>query len=119
MGEAKYSEQRGEPGMSTVIDRPGVIERPEVEERLERKPEELVGDAPPIFGRCPVCQKPLRPRCKTTGEPKCPPVGTGYESRAKCGGCGTILVYLGDGKWRPMEPGDYTEEDAFADRMGF
>lgn len=72
-----------------------------------------------IFGRCPVCRKPLRPRCKLTGEPRCPPVGTGYESRAKCSGCGTILVYLGNGEWRPLQAGDMTAEDHEANRMGF
>ena len=40
------------------------------------------GDMPPIFGRCPVCGKPLRPRDKFTGEPKAPPVGQGVLSRA-------------------------------------
>jgi hypothetical protein len=85
----------------------------------EERPSEMTGDMPPIFGRCPVCGKPLRPRCKVTGEPKCPPVGTGYESRAKCGRCGTILCYLGSGKWRPLEPGDLTDDDIFAEKMGF
>ena len=109
--------------MSTVIEQPKIaeprIDEPQFDETQELKPSEMLGDAPPIFGRCPVCNKPLRPRCKITGEPKCPPVGTGYESRAKCGGCGTILVYLGGGKWRPMEPGDMTDDDRFANRMGF
>jgi uncharacterized protein with PIN domain len=82
-------------------------------------PEEATGDAPPIFGRCPVCKKPLRPRCKVTGEPKAPPVGTGYESRARCGGCGTILCYIGNGEWRVLTEDDLTEDDRFADRMGF
>jgi hypothetical protein len=75
--------------------------------------------APPIFGKCPVCAKPLRPRCKVTGEPKCPPVGTGYESRAKCTGCETILVYQGNGEWRVLLDTDLTPEDHFANRMGF
>lgn len=82
-------------------------------------PTEAPGDAPPIFGRCPVCRKPLRPRCKVTGEPKVPPVGTGYESRARCGGCGTILCYTGNGEWRVLTEDDLTEDDRFADRMGF
>jgi len=43
-----------------------------------------------------------------------PPVGTGYESRAKCGGCGTILYYAGNGEW-----GVLTDDDRFADKMGF
>ncbi len=104
--------------MSTiVVDRPDTKELPSLDEALN--PSDLLQEAPPIFGRCPVCEKPLRPRCKVTGEPKCPPAGTGYESRAKCSGCGTILVYLGNGKWRPMTDADYTEEDQFADKMGF
>jgi hypothetical protein len=82
-------------------------------------PEDLLAEAPPIFGRCPVCKKPLRPRCKDTGEPKCPPVGTGYESRAKCGGCGTIICYIGKGEWRVLTDDDLTEDDRFANRMGF
>lgn len=82
-------------------------------------PVETPGDAPPIFGRCPVCRKPLRPRCKVTGEPRVPPVGTGYESRARCGGCGTILCYTGNGEWRVLTEDDLTEDDRFADRMGF
>jgi len=76
------------------------------------------GDAPPVFGRCPVCGKPLRPRDKRTGAPAAPKPGTGYESRARCSGCGTILVYLGGGRWRPLEEGDLTDDDRFADRLG-
>ena len=98
--------------MSTTITREPEIITPE-------ETAHAPGEAPPIFGRCPVCNKPLRPRCKITGEPKCPPVGTGYESRAKCMGCGTILVYLGGGKWRPLTEDDMTEDDHFANRMGF
>jgi uncharacterized protein with PIN domain len=97
------------------------IERPEVAD-AGTGTEEPVRDtaaAPPSFGRCPVCNKPLEPRCKLTGERKAPPVGTGYESRAKCGGCGTILVYLGDYQWRKLVAGDLTEDDRFADAMGF
>lgn len=68
------------------------------------------------FGKCPVCQKPLRPRCRYTGEPKAPPVNAGWESRAKCGGCGTILVYLGSGKWGVWD-GDLSGEDLEAEEM--
>ncbi len=96
---------------------PTTIDLPELDEAI--RPDEILEEAPPIFGRCPVCGKPLRPRCKLTGEPRCPPVGTGYESRAKCGGCGTILVYLGGGRWRVMSAEDYTDDDRFADSMGF
>ncbi len=96
---------------TTTIESPDIID--------ERDLGELLSEAPPIFGRCPVCKKPLRPRCKVTGEPKGPPPGTGYESRAKCGGCGTIICYLGNGQWRPLEESDLNDDDLFADRMGF
>lgn len=56
--------------------------------------------APPVFGRCPVCRKPLRPRDLVTGEPKAPPVGQGKFSRAICTGCGNIIEYIGDGRWK-------------------
>jgi hypothetical protein len=79
--------------------------------------EETPGDAPPSFGRCPVCNKPLQPRCRVTGAPKAPPVGTGYESRAKCGGCGTVIVYLGNYEWRPLQPSDLDEADHEAASM--
>ncbi|MFA6046460.1 MAG: hypothetical protein WC718_15855 [Phycisphaerales bacterium] len=57
------------------------------------------GEAPPIFGRCPACGKPLHPRDRYTGEPKAPPVGQGLQSRAKCDKCGALIEYVGDGKW--------------------
>ncbi len=76
------------------------------------------GDTPPVFGRCPVCGKPLRPRDKRTGAPAAPKPGTGYESRARCSGCGTILVYLGGGRWRPLTEDDLTDDDRFADSIG-
>jgi hypothetical protein len=81
-------------------------------------PELVPVEAPPDFGRCPVCDKPLRPRCRLTGEPKSPPPGTGFESRAKCGGCGTVLCYLGGGKWRPVTDYDLSDEERWADRFG-
>ncbi|HSV74464.1 MAG TPA: hypothetical protein VLH79_11965 [Chthonomonadales bacterium] len=56
-------------------------------------------DIPPIFGRCPACGKPLRPRCRFTGEPKAPPIGQGTLSRAKCDRCGAIIEYVGNGEW--------------------
>ncbi|HEU4752264.1 MAG TPA: hypothetical protein VFU47_04075 [Armatimonadota bacterium] len=91
-----------------------------VTERTRRDaPEGVTSEGPPDFGRCPVCEKPLRPRCRVTGEPRTPPPGTGYESRAKCTGCGTVLCYVGDGEWRVLTEWDLTEDDRFADRMGF
>lgn len=71
------------------------------------------------FGRCPVCEKELRPRCKVTGEPRNPPVGTGFESRAKCGGCGTILYYQGGRNWGILQDHHLTADDHFANMMGF
>jgi len=73
---------------------------------------------PPIFGRCPVCKKPLFPRNKRTGEMQAPPVGKGYESRAKCGGCGAIIYYAGNGNWHVLTNDDLTPEDAEADTAG-
>src|SRR5205823_5612378 len=71
---------------------PAVTEAPPViEEVIEEDFSLDTGEAPPIFGRCPVCGKPLFPRDRLTGQPKAPPAGTGYESRAKCSGCGTII----------------------------
>jgi hypothetical protein len=46
-------------------------------------------------------------------------VGTGYESRAKCSGCGTIICYIGNGEWRVLTEADLTEDDHFANKMGF
>lgn len=61
-------------------------------------------DDPTIFGRCPVCKKPLRPRDLVTGEPRAPLVGAGKQSRALCTGCGNIIEYIGDGKWKLSNP---------------
>lgn len=94
------------------------ILEPERIRETEETPDISSGEMPPIFGRCPVCNKPLFPRDRYTGEAKAPPVGTGYESRAKCGGCGAILCYMGDGNWRVLTEGDLTDEDIEADRMG-
>lgn len=109
--------------MPVTIERPAVIEAPVKTDRddgdLGQRPSEQTGDAPPIFGRCPVCQKPLQPRCKITGAPKAPPVGSGYESRAKCGGCGTVICYIGNGEWRVLVDADLTDDDRFADQLGF
>ena len=60
-------------------------------------------DVPPIFGRCPVCGKPLRPRDRFTGEPKAPAVGAGVLSRARCDRCGAIIEYVGNGQWVAVE----------------
>ncbi len=90
---------------------PEVIETPDDIQDAEENDTGL----PPIYGRCPVCNKPLFPRDRMTGQLRVPPVGTGYESRAKCGGCGTILVYQGNGNWRPLSEADVTDEDKAAD----
>lgn len=58
------------------------------------------------FGRCPVCNKPLRPRDRYTGQPKAPPVGRGRESRAKCDSCQAVIDYVGNGKWMPYDGKD-------------
>ncbi len=90
-------------------------------ERIDEREDSLdteSGGMPPIFGRCPVCKKPLFPRDRFTGQPKAPPVGTGYESRAKCGGCESIICYIGDGNWRLVTDGDITEDDLQADSLG-
>lgn len=74
-----------------------------------------LGANPPDFGRCPVCGKPLFPRDRITGMPKAPEPGTGYWSRARCGGCGAILCYVGDGKWRVLSEEDLSDDDRQAD----
>ena len=74
----------------------------EIDEQLD--PEVSGGDIPPIFGRCPVCGKPLFPRDRYTREPKAPPVGQGELSRAKCDRCGAIIEYIGKGEWIPFVP---------------
>jgi hypothetical protein len=83
----------------------------------EDAPDTDSGDAPPIYGRCPVCGKPLFPRDRFTGQLKAPPPGAGYESRAKCSGCGTILCYMGSGRWRVLTPDDLSDDDRQADRF--
>lgn len=101
--------------MSVEVLNPVRIEEPVRE--TENAPDTSAGDTPPIFGRCPVCNKPLYPRDRITGQFKAPPVGTGYESRAKCGGCGTILCYMGNGNWRVLTEDDLTDEDRQADQF--
>lgn len=101
--------------MSTETLNPERVITPEI--TTEESPDTSSGDAPPIFGRCPVCNKPLFPRDRHTGEPKAPPPGTGYESRARCSGCGTILCYVGNGNWRVLSESDLSEEDRQADQF--
>jgi hypothetical protein len=109
-----------------VIERPRVgtitIDRPADEREQDFNPEDLTADAPPLFGRCPVCNKPLQPRCKRTNIPTAPPANAGWESRAKCGGCGTIIVYIGDAKWIVWDGKETPEEEAdrkMNDMLGF
>lgn len=76
---------------------------PVIEREPEIAPVHSDSDIPPIFGRCPVCKKPLRPRDRHTGEPKAPPIGEGVLSRAKCDRCGAIIEYVGNGEWVVVE----------------
>jgi hypothetical protein len=92
--------------MSTeVLDRPGTIELPEQIRETEENIEDMLDETgiPPIFGRCPVCRKPLNPRCRFTGVPTAPPIGQGHLSRAKCDKCGAVIEYVGNGKWEVYE----------------
>ena len=91
-----------------------VLEPEQIEEEKDGLDPES-GGIPPLYGRCPVCNKPLFPRDRYTGQMKAPPVGTGYESRAKCGGCGNIICYVGSGNWRLLSDADITDEDVKAD----
>ena len=98
--------------------RTGVIELPETEEPptdggVDHEP----GDAGADFGRCPVCQKPLRPHDPNTGEARTPPVGKGFSSRAKCTGCGTILYYKGGKEWGILLDADLSDEDRALDNL--
>jgi hypothetical protein len=85
---------------------------------IEHEPdvERLTSDAPPNFGECPVCSKKLRPRDRQTGQPR-EPKGSGWAARAKCDGCGTLLLYLGNKKWRVLTESDLSPEDLQADAM--
>lgn len=94
------------------------LERPRIDIETDVDIEPDTGDAPPIYGRCPVCGKELRPRCKRTGAPAAPVPGTGYDSRARCSGCGALLVYLGNGRWRLLSEDDLSDDDRFADSLG-
>ncbi len=96
----------------------GVIELPEVatpptDYDEDHKP----ADAGQDFGRCPVCNKPLRPHDPNTGEARTPPAGKGFSSRAKCGGCGTILYYKGGKEWGVLLDSDLSEEDKALDNL--
>ena len=97
---------------------PVIIEETETIPETEDYSLDSESGMPPIFGRCPVCNKPLFPRNKRTGEMQAPPVGRGYESRARCGGCGTILHYAGNGNWGVLKDEDLTPEDKEADLAG-
>ncbi len=96
----------------------GVIELPEIatpptDYDEDHKP----ADSGEDFGRCPVCGKPLRPHDPNTGEARTPPIGRGFSSRAKCGGCGTILYYKGGKEWGVLLDSDLTEEDKALDKL--
>jgi hypothetical protein len=83
----------------------------------EEETDSAPSDAPPDFGQCPVCGKPLFPRDRLTGAPRAPEPGTGYWSRAKCTGCGAVLCYMGNGKWRVLSEEDLTDDDRQADQF--
>jgi hypothetical protein len=82
---------------------PVEVMEPEVIPDIERDIDPVDDEMPPIFGRCPNCGKPLRPRDRFTGEPKAPPIGQGPLSRAKCDKCGAIIEYVGNGQWVVVE----------------
>lgn len=69
------------------------------------------------FGKCPVCQKPLRPHDPATGEPRTPPVGKGFSSRARCTSCGIVLYYKGGADWGILLESDLTDEDKAMDKL--
>jgi uncharacterized protein with PIN domain len=76
------------------------------------------GDAGQDFGRCPICQKPLRPHDPETGQPRTPPVGKGFSSRAKCLGCGSILYYKGGKDWGLLLDSDLSDMDRALSSLG-
>ena len=118
-----------------TIERPGVVLSPALPYAPdrgipgERLPEEEIDDSPleapdweqsgggmdSIFGRCPACGKPLRPRDRNTGEPKAPPIGQGVLSRAKCDRCHQIIEYVGNGEWVVWD-GDTSKDPPDGDR---
>ncbi len=85
----------------------------EIIETTETEPTLTPTDAPPDFGRCPVCGKKLFPHDEATGRFQAPPADAGFASRVKCTGCGTILYYLGDKRWRVLTPEELAEGDKF------
>jgi len=90
-----------------VTEQAPVIERETIrEDELDHELDPLSsdGEIPPIFGKCPVCGKPLFPRDRYSNEPKAPPIGQGVHSRAKCDRCGSIIEYIGKGEWIAVEP---------------
>ncbi len=95
-----------------VIDLPETAEPP-TDGGLEHTP----GDTGSDFGKCPVCGKFLKPHDPITGQPRTPPVGKGFSSRAKCGGCGTILYYKGGKEWGILLDSDLTDEDRSLDKL--
>jgi hypothetical protein len=98
--------------------RTGVIDLPETEEPpTQGGQDHEPGDTGADFGRCPVCQKPLRPHDPNTGEPRTPPVGKGFASRAKCTGCGAILYYKGGKEWGILLDSDLSDEDRALDKL--
>ena len=90
-----------------------VVLEPDVFETHEREVQPSDGgyDLGGIYGRCPICSKPLRPRCRFTGRMQAPPPGTGEMSRAMCEGCGKLIVYTGNGEWRPLAQPDLSEDE--------
>ena len=106
--------------MPAVIDEPR-IGHIETIETLDTPPaigeDHLPGNVGDDFGRCPVCNKPLRPHDPNTGEPRTPPVGKGFSSRAKCMGCGTILYYKGGKEWGILLDSDLDEMDRALDKL--
>ena len=96
---------------------PGRIDLPDIIDTPDAGQDHDHSDAPPDFGRCPVCGKALRPHDPNTGQPRTPPVGRGFSSRARCGGCGTVLYYRGGKEWGVLLGSDLTEEDKALDKL--
>jgi hypothetical protein len=101
-----------EPLKIDVLPLPETIEPP-----ADTSQDPTPGDTGNDFGRCPVCNKPLRPHDPLTGEPRTPPVGKGFSSRAKCTGCGTVLYYKGGKEWGILLDSDLSDEDRTLDKL--